>query len=227
MNIYGVITADVISSKKTQQYSNIETLNSKANSVTKKLKELGVDLFTEVSISRGDEIQVVCENIEDIPRVLRIIRGEFYPCKLRIGVGIGTIDNIEFSQRDTDKNSWDYNGEAFFAARKAVDKIKNNKEIATVFHIYETDQQDILDILDDINVIYELINVIISKWRDTQWRYTESYEIFGKMELASKNCNIKVQTMSRSVNTAKWRQIESSENYVKTRLRKIKSIFRY
>ena len=67
LNIYAVITADVVDSResdilKNEEYSNVKVfLDERINELNLKLEISKLGILTRVSASRGDEIQVVCK----------------------------------------------------------------------------------------------------------------------------------------------------------------------
>ncbi|WP_270305177.1 SatD family protein [Terrisporobacter petrolearius] len=214
-----VITADVINSKNSNKdilkfleskniyYNEDEVLNifltEQAQKITISLQSKNL-ISTDVSISRGDEIQVFCSDIINIIEVIRQLRYYFRPLKIRIGVGIGGI-NTEKSD-----NSWNMDGEAFFKAREALDKVKIQDKKRMTYICSPNEQFDIIS-----NSIYMLMDSIINEWSDSKWESVNAYEVYENYEKAGNSIGKSRQSISNNCKTAHFEKIKQAEEDLK------------
>ncbi|WP_419727116.1 SatD family protein [Terrisporobacter petrolearius] len=214
-----VITADVINSKNSNKdilkfleskniyYNEDKVLNifltEQSQKITMSLQSKNL-ISTDVSISRGDEIQVFCSDIINIIEVIRQLRYYFRPLKIRIGVGIGGI-NTEKSD-----NSWNMDGEAFFKAREALDKVKIQDKKRMTYICSPNEQFDIIS-----NSIYMLIDSLINEWSDSKWESVNAYEVYENYEKAGISIGKSRQSISNNCKTAHFEKIKQAEEDLK------------
>lgn len=215
----GVITADVINSKNSSKdilkflesrniyYNEADILNifltEQAQKITMNLQNKNI-ISTNVSISRGDEIQVFCSDIINIIEVIRQLRYYFKPLKIRIGVGIGGI------YTEISDNSWDMDGQAFFKAREALDKVKIQDRKRMTYFCSSNEEFDLI-----ANSIYMLIDGIISEWSDTKWDSINAYEIYRSYEKAGNALGKSRQSISNNCKSAHFQKIKQAEKDLK------------
>lgn len=218
-NIFAVITIDVIDSKKSNKEirkflieKDIECeeenilnifLETQAQESSLILDNEGL-ILTKVCASRGDEIQVVCSNINNICYVTRKLRYYFRPLKLRVGIGIGEIST------EINENSWDMNGEAFFRAREALDTVKKEEKLRRTYIVSPDDHLDFI-----INSIYMLMDSIISEWSIPKWEAIHAYEKYNNYEKAGEYLKKTRQAVSNSCKSAHFDKIKQSEKDIK------------
>lgn len=217
MQQFCVITADIIKSRK--YLNSKEEINNKIYNLNKKFKK---NLFTYFNISRGDEIQAVLNSIEFLPKAIRNLRYYCRPFELRIGIGIGDIENIEHNQSCS---SWDMNGEAFYLARDAMDTL-NELQSKHSTPYKKSDPSTYLYSINktlelSFNSIYILVDSIIKNWNDEQWETIMLYELLGTYELVSKQLAISKSAVQQRCDLAKWRAIIAVEENLKKLLGKI------
>lgn len=218
-NIFAVITINVIDFKKNNKEiksflidKNISTdtkdlinefLQFKAQECSYILKREGL-IRTDVCSSRGDEIQVLCSNIENITEVIRKLRYYFRQLNLRVGIGIGEI-STEISQ-----NSWDMNGVAFFRAREALDIVNKEDKMRMTYIISPNEELDFI-----INSMYMLMDSIIGEWTISKWEAVHAYEKYNNYELAGNHLDKTRQAISNSCKNAYFEKIKRSEYDIK------------
>ncbi|NLY75800.1 MAG: hypothetical protein GX075_10920 [Firmicutes bacterium] len=192
MKLFAVITGDVIDSKKHPEI--METLKDK-------LSQIQVSgLYTPFCVSRGDELQAVCDNLPLLPVIIRNLRYACLPLKIRIGVGIGSIDTP-----DPGANSWDMTGPSFVLARRALDSIKKSKNPETVLA-----SDDLL--FDRIfNAVYSLVDTIAGGWTMAQWEAIQTYDTQRTFVKAAGELKIAWQNVRKRCQAAKWDVIKKVE----------------
>jgi len=206
---YLVLTADIIDSKKN------EITQQTLNDMMSKLNEYQYEtnsIIIPFSSSRGDEFQTLTYVSPELPAIIRNIRYIFHPIKIRIGIGIGTIEN-EHALNDIESpyDSWNMSGEAFFNARHALEQLKNSKSSRVLFHSSKPQ----LD--QTFNLIYKLIDVIVSDWSDKQWEAIQLYDKVKSYESGGKKLGISKSSFYQRCAAAKWdtiNEVETELNYM-------------
>ncbi len=192
MQLFAVITGDIIDSKKYPD--NLETLKEKLNHFQTS------GLFTPFHLSRGDEIQAVCDNFSMLPIIIRNLRYICRPLGVRLGIGIGFI-----SKPDPGQNSWDMNGSSFVLARGALDSIKKNKVPATVL----ASEDPFFDRF--FNLVYSMTDTFINGWTPSQWEAVQAYEVDRTFVKAAGVLKIAWQNVQKRCQAAKWDLIKKAE----------------
>jgi hypothetical protein len=199
MNTYTVITGDIINSR--QHNLSSKQLQEKIGSL--KYPDLMVTPFKAL---KGDEIQGVIRGFLPVPQILRRLRYCIYPYKVRLGIGVGKIE------QGLDRgNSWEMNGPAFYRAREALNQLKDNNLNYNVTKINSGNQK--LDLA--LNTILLLIDTLQSSWTDSQWEAVYYYEKLGTYKKAAEKLNIAFQNVEKRCNAANWRQIDLAERNIK------------
>lgn len=192
MKLFAVITGDVIDSKKHPGYLEILREN---------LSQIHTPgLYTPFNPSRGDELQAVCEDPSLLPVIIRNLRYVCRPLKIRLGIGIGQIDNPASSG-----NSWDMTGPAFIFARQALDLIKKSKIPQTLL----VSEDPFLDRV--FNMVYSLADTIMNGWTPRQWEAIQAYEAGRTFVKAAGELNIAWQNVQKRCQAAKWDVIKRVE----------------
>jgi hypothetical protein len=195
MENYAVITADIIDSQK--QPEQVALLKSKLESLD------FAGLFTGFSFSRGDEIQAVCMELSLLPVIIRKLRYGCFPLKLRVAIGIGPIEKTEL----TYANSWDMNGEAFFKARAALERLGTvNRKFPGTFIISPVQGFDLA-----ANTIYNLYDTILNHWTEKQWITVHGYEANVTLVKTAAVFNVTWQNIQKICKAAEWDQIQATE----------------
>jgi hypothetical protein len=197
MNYYAVITADIINSRSQADLiallkNQLCELNSRA-------------LLTAFTISRGDEIQAVCNELTALPLLIRHLRYICLPLKLRVAVGIGEIDD---PGAGSGANSWEMNGTAFYTARNALEYLESTQGKTPATWI---DSQDPYFDLT-INTIYNLYDLIINRWTQRQWTTVQTYEIHATLQKTAMVFNVSWQNVQKVCKAAHWETLKATED---------------
>ena len=192
MQLFAVITGDVIDSKMNPDY--LETLKERLALIHTP------GLYTPFRVSRGDEMQAVSDNLSLLPTIIRNLRYNCRPLDVRLGIGIGMINNPQPGQ-----NSWDMNGPAFVLARGALDSIKKSKVPETVL----ASEDLFFDRM--FNLVYSLIDTIMNGWTPSQWDAVQAYEIDRTYVKAAGALKIAWQNVQKRCQAAKWDVIKKAE----------------
>lgn len=192
MQLFAVITGDVIDSQK--HPAHLETLKEKLS----QFATPGLD--TPFHVSRGDELQAVCGELSLLPVIIRNLRYVCRPLTLRLGIGIGRIEN-----HTPGRNSWDMTGPAFVLARQALDLIKKSKIPQTVL----VSEDPFFDRV--FNMVYSLADTIVNGWTPRQWEAVQAYEASRTFVKAAGELNIAWQNVQKRCQAAKWDVIKRVE----------------
>ncbi len=190
-----VITADFISSRATG--ASRQTLEPR---ITAFEAYRFPSQQTRLSLYRGDELQVLCSPTPELPRLLRVLLFCMQPYPMRIGIGYGGYDG-ELRPED----SWNMSGEAFFAARQALQNVKNVKDTAIAFECGRTAANLAL------NSIYTLYTPLLHRWTPKQWQAVMTYEEQGTYARSSKKLHKSIATIDQHVKAANWPAITEAE----------------
>lgn len=160
---FGVLIADIVSSKKIEDRENIQTkLKGTLESVQD--RKSGKGLISKPAIIRGDEIELSFEKATQCFRTFREIERELYPTKLWGGIGIGGIDT------DIRENVSEMDGPAFHRAREALEKGKGTQERPVLFvRCGDEKLEETLDTL--LLLLYSVKN----DWTERQQEFAEYY----------------------------------------------------
>lgn len=193
MELYTVITADIIDSRR-QESLVAEKKQGLAGLIVP-------GMVTPFTFSRGDEIQAVCAGYLRTPSLLRQLRYHFLPLKLRIGIGLGAITSGLEAE-----SSWQMNGPAFHHARQALDLAKEEQHTMTklVSGDHQFDQA--------VNAFFALYDTILSRWTREQWEGVMAYEAAGTYREAATRLGIALQNVEKRCRAAHWRVIQQAED---------------
>lgn len=148
-NNYIVITGDVIASKKHNNFIEL---------FTDSIKEIKYpdSLIHPFKIAKGDEMQAIFNSDLNISVFLRKLRNYIRPLKIRIGIGMGSIED------DNNIISWKSSGSAFEYSRDALEMIDQDRKFKTMF-------KSDLKIDELTNTIFLLLDSIEFSWSVTEW----------------------------------------------------------
>lgn len=195
MEQFAVISGDIINSKSYPELPGL--LREKLSGI----KTAG--LMTAFIASRGDEVQAVCDDLSQLPVILRHLRYHLRPLQIRVGIGYGVIDDWQWT-----KNSWEMTGSAFHYARQALDGIAKLKEPRTVL----VSDNVVMDLT--FNSLFLLVDTIMNGWTEEQWRAVQTYEAQKTHQKAALVLNVSRQNIQKLCQAAKWDQIKIIETNV-------------
>ena len=199
-----VITADIIDSQKHKITPKI--LEGKMEELNESIKEMR-SVLLPFSSSRGDEFQGVTLIGPEIFEMIRNIRYTFLPVKVRIGLGIGFIEEANLLyQKNSPSDSWDMSGRAFLNARHALDRLKDTKKSRVLLHSLHSEGNQ------TFNLVYRLIDTIVEEWSDKQWEAIQQYNQLQSYEAGAKAIGISKSSFYQRCISAKWDVIRESEN---------------
>ncbi len=200
--LYMAITADIIDSRSFLGRGKPAQLSE----LRERLEEIrDPDTVMPFAVFRGDEIQGLFQLNPRFAQMIRHLRYACRPLKLRVGIGIGSIDEQD---RPASDNPWESTGEAFFFAREALDPLKREKRPGTRLRCADGLLQN------TVNVVFELLDAHLQKWTNRQWEAVHSYESHGTYARAGQSMGIALQNVSKLCQKAHWRSITHAEQFL-------------
>src|SRR5580765_545881 len=120
---YGVLVADVVESRSHSRLRS--ALNEKLRIAS--IAQLNDKLIRfPYAVTAGDEFQTIAPAVHSIPRLILDLRKRLQPLQLRIGIGIGAIQ--EPLRPPVNRIA----GQAFEFARAAINQIKETRKYPTL-----------------------------------------------------------------------------------------------
>lgn len=206
MSVFLVVIADVINSRGFRDKADISECLRIANS------DAGSELLVPYKCLRGDEIEAVLDT-GGFVKAVRTLKYRLRPLKVRVGLGLGTLDLEGALPQDP----FALNGEAFFAARKALDSIKSAKEEQETIALCAQGAGDGADI-ETWNMVLRLYSSMLGRWNDAQWDAVMEYERQGVISGAADKLKRLYQSVQRSLDRARWDAVSDCEAWMTRRM---------
>ncbi|MFW6281079.1 MAG: SatD family protein, partial [Halanaerobium sp.] len=142
-------------------------------------------LIHPFKIAKGDEMQAIFNSDLNIPVFLRSLRNNILPLKIRIGIGVGNLDN------EKEIVSWESSGKAFCYSEEALEKIDRDRKFKTMFKSGSK-----IDEL--INTIFLLLDTIEFNWSEAEWNAVNNDEFsqsahLEEIKYAEKQLNLLIK----------------------------------
>jgi hypothetical protein len=196
-NLYGVLIADVVASRSTLDLRS--SLNEKLRIAS--IAQLEEKLIrVPYAVTAGDEFQVVAARLERIPKLILDLRRRMLPFRLRIGIGIGTVEGQ--IRKPVNRVA----GEAFENARKAIIEIKTTRKYPTLT-LFHTNRESFDRVA---NLIYGLHDTLLRRTTTKQWETIAVYLIKNRVDNTAKALEIDRSTASRNLKRGFFWQMEDT-----------------
>lgn len=156
--MYVAIIGDIIGSKSLMHRKEIQIqLNQILAQVNRKFS---VDIHSDFLITLGDEFQGLLYSPHNVVKIIEFIQLNFYPNRIRFGIGIGTIDT-DFIRSE----ALGADGPVYHKARKMVEELKiaessSKKQNAFIKLSWEIDE----DLERLINCSFNACSFIEQQW---------------------------------------------------------------
>ncbi len=203
---YVVFTMDCISSKKINRVTeDLEARMEKLNRDPLRNK----DLILGYKVLVGDEIQGLLAFNENLIANIRYVREAFYPIQVRIGIGIGAIDD---ESRLKLGDPWKLNGQAFHFARKSLEDLSNHPLFHKRPQSRITSEDELFDNL--MNNQLMLYDTILSRWSDKTYEAIYLMEKFGSFRKLDGYNKISSSAYTKRAAAGHWSVLQLFENEV-------------
>ena len=194
--VYGVLIADVVQSTLRPKM-RIFLSEKLAVRSRQHLREKLISL--PYAVTAGDEFQTITSRLASIPEIILDLRIALQSLSLRIGVGIGSVDDRIAAPVNR------VNGEAFQRARKAIDSVKAGSlfkfETLTAFDSADTDFNQI------INMIYGLQDTLVFGITRKQWQAIQVFRHNQTLEKTARQLKLDDSTISRNLKRGYYWQL--------------------
>jgi hypothetical protein len=138
--------------------------------------------------------------LERIPNLILDLRRRLLPLRLRIGIGIGTVEGQ--IRRPVNHIA----GEAFERARKAITEIKVNRKYPTLT-LFHSGRQSFDQVA---NLVYGLHDTLLLRTTAKQWKTVAMYLIKNRVDHTARALNIDRSTASRNLKRGFFWQMEET-----------------
>jgi SatD family (SatD) len=195
--LHAVLIADVVASRSSGRLRQ---------SLTEKLRIASIaqldDGFIRIpyAVTAGDEFQAVATHLHRLPKLILDLRRRLLPFRLRVGVGLGTIEGP--IRQPVNRMT----GEAFENARRAIIEIKATRKYPTL-----TCFKSARKLFDDTtNLIYGLHDTLVRRTTVKQWETIATYLIKNRVDYTAKALGIDSSTASRNLRRGFFWQMENT-----------------
>jgi hypothetical protein len=197
---FAVITADVIGSTGIDGFPEQRDERLTAASAAHLSTGLVLNRYT---VTTWDEFQTIVANPSYVPRVVFDLRRRFRPMRLRIGVGVGRIQ-----EPIKDPINELSGGEAFVLAREAVESLNHRKgqkfEKITSLRSSHSGLQEVA------NLVFDLQDSLVRNISQKQWATISAQDETGSQDVAARRLGVDKSTVSRNLQRAFYWQLEAS-----------------
>ena len=204
---WAVLTADIVGSQR------VEDLRSRRDALLERLSKRHLEagrILVRYTVTAWDEFQTVLARPSELPDVIWDLRLAFRPrLDLKIGVGLGSIDEVPSSQTPINRDS---SGTAFLRAREAIESVDASSKYPRRTVI--CGEGGNLD--RSLNLVYLLMDTVLSGLSDRQWETLAAYHLLGRLDAAAKRLGVVESTVSRSLQRGHYWQLLDSQGEIKT-----------
>ena len=184
--LHAVLTADVIHSRQWPRFASLRDGKLKRASVAHQRSGLVLGRYT---VTTWDEFQNIASEPHDVPRLIFDLRRIFHPLQLRIGLGLGRVNQpirVPLNQAG---------GEAFVLAREAVEQLKTGRgekfERMTFVRCAAAPLQELA------NLFYGLHDSLVGNITEKQWRTINAHIAAPNQDVAARKLGVSKSTVSK------------------------------
>lgn len=193
---HAVLLADVVESRSRTGLRAL--LASRLNEASRRhLRRKFIAL--PYSVTAGDEFQMVTRNLRALPEILLDLRTSFRPLSLRIGIGLGRVNDR--LQPPVNR----LGGEAFQSARKALEHLKTGNlfrfDTLTAFCSRDSRFDAAL------NLLYGLHDTLVLKITKKQWQAIAASREQRTLQRTARRLRLDTSTISRNLKRGYYWQL--------------------
>jgi SatD family protein len=192
-----VLLADIVSSRRR---TNVRALLAeRLRAVTQRHLRRSL-IRLPYAVTAGDEFQVLCGALDEVPELVLDLRRCMRPFALRIGIGIGAVQGkIQIPVNRME-------GEAFQFARRAIEALKQGDALKIEALTAFRSNRPVFDTTADL--IYGLHDTLLIKVTEKQWKTIDQYTSKGRLETAGRALGVDFTTVSRNLKRSFYWQME-------------------
>lgn len=202
MNAHVAIIADVVNSR---EFADFAARRDRALQALQQQHGSQALTASDYAITAWDEFQVLLAGQAALPQVMWDLQREFYPLRLRLGIGCG---EVQWARRQRDAVNEAASGEAFFLAREALDAISDQARGGSRSEILVRWNEP--DLQHAINACARLLDVLLAGITAAQWQVINAYEQLGRQDAVAAALEKTPSTISRTLRSANYWEIKAS-----------------
>ncbi len=196
---YAAITVDIRGSR------NIADFRKERDHRLKPLRRLHQAdklILSDYAVTAWDEFEGLAMP-KSVPTIILDLRRHFYPLRLWIGVGFGTVSDPHRKPINVFAG-----GEAFERAREAINVIKSrrNKSRSSTAFLSGNSEFDLL-----ANTIYHLHDTLTERITSKQWQTINARISLENQEEAATKLGVDTSSVSRTLRRGFYNQIEETQ----------------
>lgn len=200
LQVWAVIIADVVGSSEVPELRRIRDRTLAGLSRQHLVKHRVLAHYT---VTAWNEFQNVLTHPWEVPQVVWDLRLAFFPIELRIGLGIGAIDDVPGPSTAINEAS---SGECFFRAREAISSM--NRE-AGKYPLRTSMRSGDPNLDRTTNLIYMLADSLMSGLTERQKETIRAYDATGSQEMAAERLQVSSEsTVSRNLQRGYYWQLQ-------------------
>ena len=196
------ILVDVVDSRHIRDFA--DQRDWLVNGLSRRHRQRGW-ISIDYAVTAWDEFQGLIERPESLPWVLWDLWLHTYPMKLRIGLGGGDVEWHGGRERALNES---VTGEAFFLAREALDFAHGRHRASALSGVVLRWNNEVIESAG--NGMLRLIDGLVDRLSETQWRVIREYERLHKQVDVALALAKSESTISRSLASAQYWQIRAS-----------------
>jgi hypothetical protein len=198
MQVYAVITADIVGSTQAYEVSN-EPLRPRLQEVVRTINsKFHDDLAVPFHITLGDEFQGLVHDLTACPLVIWMIRMVLNPLRCRVGVGIGSVASA------LSDSTLEMEGVAFSMARRSLETAERQSRL-TMYRISDDPR-----IEESANTISLLVDTMQKDWSERQWEAACLYAEHGTTASVGSALHISRQAVEQRLRSAHYYEIREA-----------------
>jgi hypothetical protein len=208
--VHTVIVADILKSRRRVDLRSLLDKKIAAASSLHRDKKL---ISLPYAVTAGDEFQTVATQPSALPAILFDLRRLMQPFSLRIGVGMGRIN--ERVKAPVNHLS----GEAFESARKAIESIK--QEVRFTFQAFTAFQTSNPLFNETANLLYGLHDTLAFQITDKQWETINAYIESPTVKKTARRLKLNISTVSRNLKRGYYWQLSETVKVAESLIRQV------
>jgi hypothetical protein len=188
--VLAIVYADVVGSKK---LANREAFTRAMEGTASGLNDLFAPALVEPFVfACGDELQGSLGDPAQAPLCIAVMRETLAPIRLRVSVGIGTVDAVGGRGFDP-----------YLAARRGLEALKKGRRLTT--YAGTGVGGDVL-----LNAICRLVDPLLAKRTPKQWEAIAAYRRLGQQRAVAEVLGVTRQSVGDRLSAGNWQAVEDA-----------------
>lgn len=199
--LHAVLICDVVGSRSIDEFKRRR--DDLLSRLSAEHQKRGL-IASRYTITTWDEFQTIVPQAPQVVDVVWELRRDFRPWELKIGIGIGSLDDLPGPHDAINESAM---GEAFLRARSALTEMH---EAAHKYRVLTRCSSPGAWIETATNGIYDLMDTLLLDRTDRQWETAIAYENDKRLEVSAQRLGIDESTVSRNLQRGyHWQILEA------------------